>query len=99
MPAGIQMTLQKNPRCPIESAVALSCASNVARRSAARGGRAMGGLTYAQRLVDWGGVAVGVLIVGVAARLARESGSARPGSNYCCPAKRLHCVWGCWRWL
>jgi hypothetical protein len=32
-------------------------------------------------------VAVGVLIVSEAARLAREGGAARPGSKDCCPAK------------
>ena len=50
------------------------------------------GLTYAQRLIHGSRMAVGVLIVSITARLAREGGSACPGSNYCCPAKRLHCV-------
>jgi hypothetical protein len=57
---------------------------------------AMGGWTYAHGFVRRGGVAVGVvLIVGVAARLAREGGTPRAGCCYRCPAKRLHGVWGC----
>lgn len=69
--------------------------SLVARRFEVYCGHATGGLTYAQGLVYGASVAVGVLIVSIAARLAREGGTARPGSNWCCPAKRLHCVWGC----
>ena len=60
--------------------------------------RAMGGLTYTERFVCGGCVAMGVLIVSVAAGLAREGRTARPGSSYRCPAKRLHGVWGCCRW-
>lgn len=52
------------------------------------------GWTYAQGFVCGGSMAVGVLVVSVAARLARESCSARPGSSHCCAAKRLHGVWG-----
>jgi hypothetical protein len=48
-------------------------------------GRGRGRLTYTHGLVDgWARVPVGVFIVGEAARLARERGSARPGSSHCC---------------
>jgi hypothetical protein len=56
----------------------------------------MGGLTYTHGFVRGSCMAVGMLVVSVAARLAREGSSARPGSSHCCPAKRLHCVWGCY---
>jgi hypothetical protein len=50
-------------------------------------------LTYPHGLIaGCMAVAMGGLIVGKSARLARERGLALAGSSHCCPAERLHTV-------